>query len=244
MSTHDDDIDFDFFDDRTQEASQGPAAAPTPARRTADGRGGPRRPRSARRTGFTPLLRLSASSRSRSSSSSCSSSGRRAARATRSATLRDYMAEVGQIGQARRRSAATSPSADDAGAEAGRARDRARRPRPAASSRPSTARRRSTRRARCARDEHCGRGARVPRRRPAGLRDTFMRPGRRARRTRRRPASCSPTQAERLLASDVVWDDLFRAPALADAEGRGHQRRRRCPRRCSSRPPTLTSRAR
>jgi len=58
VSTRDDDIEFDFFDDRTQEAPAGDR----PARRSSGPDGGPprgpRRPSFSAPTGLTPLLRL------------------------------------------------------------------------------------------------------------------------------------------------------------------------------------------
>ena len=58
MSTRDDDIEFDFFDDRTQEAPAGDRTARRPGGSDGDGPRGPRRPSFGAPTGLTPLLRL------------------------------------------------------------------------------------------------------------------------------------------------------------------------------------------
>ena len=58
MSTRDDDIEFDFFDDRTQEAPAGDRPARRPSGTDGGGPSGPRRPSFRAPTGFTPLLRL------------------------------------------------------------------------------------------------------------------------------------------------------------------------------------------
>ena len=52
------------------------------------------------------------------------------------------------------------------------------------------------------------------------------------------------SQAERLVASDVVWDDLFKEPAVAVLQERGDHAASRCPTPTSSRPPTSRARAR
>ena len=52
----------------------------------------------------------------------------------------------------------------------------------------------------------------------------------------RRP--CSPQQADRLLASDVVWDDLFTAPTTLRADAARASAASRCPTRTSSRTAT------
>ena len=66
-----------------------------------------------------------------------------------------------------------------------------------------------------------------------GLADTFRNRARR----RARDAALLAAQAERLLASDVIWDDLFRGPADGEMKQRGRQRRR-VPTRTSSRTET------
>jgi CARDB protein len=58
VSTRDDDIEFDFFDDRTQEAPAGDRAARRPSGSDGGGPRGPRRPSFGAPTGLTPLLRL------------------------------------------------------------------------------------------------------------------------------------------------------------------------------------------
>ena len=69
-----------------------------------------------------------------------------------------------------------------------------------------------------------------------GLADTFA--ANSPRRRQRGEAALLAAQADRLLASDVVWDDLFAEPSRGGAEATGRQRRRRCPTRTSS--PTAT----
>lgn len=58
MSTRDDDIEFDFFDDRTQEAPAGDRSTRRSNGQDGGGSGGPRRPSFRAPSGFTPLLRL------------------------------------------------------------------------------------------------------------------------------------------------------------------------------------------
>jgi len=58
VSTRDDDIEFDFFDDRTQEAPAGDRTARRPSGPDGGAPRGPRRPSFSAPTGFTPLLRL------------------------------------------------------------------------------------------------------------------------------------------------------------------------------------------
>ena len=215
MRTRDDDIEFDFFED-------GPRAPPSEnrgPRRPPSRTGRPGRPApaavSCRRRASRRCCASSGLSPSRSLSSSCWSSGRRAAGAIKNGTAIELHGGGG-AGSARRRrpTAANSPSSDDDRAQAGRPR-RAASP---ASSRPSSSDleprdRASTRRAAfvprtttcCSRSSTASAGLR-------GLADVFSR--RRAQGRRARPARLLSDQAERLAASDVVWADRFRAPAL------------------------------
>ena len=221
MTSHDDDIlDFDFVDDDDPRASRRRARrrprrrATTTCSRAAAARAGPSFGGGARPDAAPAPRRRS--SRSRSSSSSCSSSGCRAARATRSGpTTGTYMTEIGDVGtDSAKIGADLADAADDPGP---RSRPSSRRSSAGLdrSSRSSTssAPRTSTRRARCAGAGHAVEALQLRVARHAGAARHV--PGDEGRRSRTPPprASSSRRRRQRLEASDVVWQDLFRAPA-------------------------------
>ena len=113
---------------------------------------------------------------------------------------------------------------DDARDQAGRAAEAARRPRPAAGDRRDAARRAWTRRVRCATSMTRRRGARVPCRRAYGARRGFRRT--QGSKDAAAAGALLASQAERLVASDVVWDDLFKEPSVIVLQNEDDQRRR------------------
>jgi hypothetical protein len=214
VSTRDDDIDFDFFDDRTQEAAPRDRGPRRPPRSDGDGPGGPRRPSFRAPTGFTPLLRLVGLVAFAILvvvllvfwAQSCQSDQKRN-------SYRDYMTDVGKIGQASEANGRdlgellTTPGLKQADLDdrlAGLIQteqldlDRATALDPPGPLRPAHERMLQ------ALEYRVG-GLR-------GLADVFDQT--KGSKDATQAGALLAGQAERLLAGDVVWADSFRAPAL------------------------------
>ena len=217
MSENDTDIEFDFFEDEppTEESSRAERLIP---RRTPRGPQQPPRPP----TNLTPLLRLIGLIAFAILIvvllvfwvQSCQES-------SKDKTYKSYMGKVSDVdGLLAADRQAAQPGAARAGAEAGAARAAGLRARAARSSSTSSARRRSPRPGPL-RDEHAAL-IQALQFRVSGLSGLASALAATANvKDATRAGTVLASQMQRLLASDVIWEDSFQAPSAAELDRQG-----------------------
>ena len=216
MSSRDTDFEFDFFEEPETQEAPGGATARCAGRSEAAAGPGCRAARCGRRAGFTPLLRLLGLIAFAILIvvllllwvQSCQEDAKRDAYSS-------YMTDMSAVARdSERIGRELSDVADDAGDQARRAAEAARGPRPAAGDRRRA--RSEARSARAAaRLRTSTRSSRSSFRADglAGLSEAFQRT--QGSKDAAAAGALLASQAERLVASDVVWDDLFKEPSVA-----------------------------